>query len=504
MAGADEELGIDVKAYFDAMFRSVRAWKGTGSNLTTHLMNWEIRTNNKWKTFYGDTWINGGSGTATDGSLDMAYAVLLAADQWGVSDDGVNYLEYGKGMVDEIWRREVSKNVGTAGTFFTTAGSWQNPTAAGTNYTRPSDHMLHHFKVFAEVDPGNNWQGLIDATYRGQLEVVNQQDVPNGLLPDFIRVNRTTGVWWTQPGRLLETPEDGDYHWNACRVPWRQAMDAMFSLKTPISGPIIELLNANQFAWAGGDFTRIHGRKMDGTANTLENGFSYDVGGSAFSGPALVPAAIYGPQEWFDNGWDWARNYQWRGDKYGDYLTVLAMIAASGNEWSPVFSDDFVVTVESIELVATGKTEYAFGEALDLAGFEIAVVYSKDVYNEDIAVTPAMISGFKANVAGEFTITVTYGGAKTTFTVTVAEPLEVQLLKKHAPTILSRGLSSAQLSLQGKTLTLTLDGLDPIVLSTNANNRNIEGEIDLGNGYFLRFDIKGNGSNMKTFAIILK
>jgi len=196
--------------------------------------------------------------------------------------------------------------------------------------------MIHHFKVFAEVDPGNNWQGLIDATYKGQLEVVNQQAVPNGLLPDFIRVNRTTGVWWTQPGRLLETPEDGDYHWNACRVPWRQAMDVMFSKDTPISDPIVKLLNANQFVWAEGDFTKIHGRKMDGTANTLANGFSYDVGGSAFSGPALVPAAIYGPQAWFDNGWDWARNYQWRGDKYGDYLTVLAMLAASGNEWSPV------------------------------------------------------------------------------------------------------------------------------------------------------------------------
>jgi len=361
--------------------------------------------------------------------------------------------------------------------------------------------MMHHFKVFALVDPANDWASLIDATYRGQLEVVNQQAEPNGLLPDFIRVNRTTGVWWTQPGRLLETPEDGDYHWNACRVPWRQAMDVMFSLKTPISVPIVETLNANQFVWAEGEFTRIHGRKMDGTANTLVNGFSYDVGGSAFSGPALVPAAIYGPQAWFDNGWDWARNYQWRGDKYGDYLVVLAMLAASGNEWSPEFSDEFIVTIESFELASVGKTAYKFGEALDLTGFTVAVAYSDEVYNEVINVTPDMVSGFKPNLAGSFVITVNFHGAATFFTITVEEPVAVQELKARTPAILRNGVSNAQLTLVGRTLTLVLPGIDPIVLSTTANNRNIEGVVALGDGYYLRFDIKGNGSNIKVFQV---
>ena len=48
-----------------------------------------------------------------------------------------------------------------------------------------------------------------------------------------------------------------------------------------------------------------------------------------------------------------------------------------------------------------------------------------------------------------------------------------------------------------------IDGRE-FILSTNANNRNISGEIYLGDGYYLVFDIKGNGSNIKNFSIIKK
>ncbi|MCL2641988.1 MAG: dockerin type I domain-containing protein [Candidatus Bathyarchaeota archaeon] len=78
-----------------------------------------------------------------------------------------------------------------------------------------------------------------------------------------------------------------------------------------------------------------------------------------------------------------------------------------------------------------------------------------------------------------------------------------EFLKERAAGILKNGLSQSNLRLDGKVLTLVIDGRE-FVLSTNANNRNIEGEISLGDGYFLRFDIKGNGSNIKMFEIIRK
>jgi hypothetical protein len=69
--------------------------------------------------------------------------------------------------------------------------------------------------------------------------------------------------------------------------------------------------------------------------------------------------------------------------------------------------------------------------------------------------------------------------------------------------VIMRGLNSAQLVLTGKTLVLLLPGIDPIILSTNANNRNIGGVVELPDGSgTLIFDIKGNGSNIKVFKII--
>jgi len=80
-------------------------------------------------------------------------------------------------------------------------------------------------------------------------------------------------------------------------------------------------------------------------------------------------------------------------------------------------------------------------------------------------------------------------------------PENHELLQEIAPDILRNGLTVSQLRLTGNTLTLVIDGRE-FVLSNNADNRNISGEIDLGDGYYLIFDIKGNGSNIKAFEIV--
>jgi hypothetical protein len=74
-------------------------------------------------------------------------------------------------------------------------------------------------------------------------------------------------------------------------------------------------------------------------------------------------------------------------------------------------------------------------------------------------------------------------------------------LQKMAAGILKNGLSTANLVLEGKVLTLVIGDFS-IVLSTNANNRNIEGKVYIGNGKYLEFDLKGNGSNIKIFRIV--
>jgi len=79
-----------------------------------------------------------------------------------------------------------------------------------------------------------------------------------------------------------------------------------------------------------------------------------------------------------------------------------------------------------------------------------------------------------------------------------------EVLDDRSEPIIQSGLTINQLHLSANnnaTLSLVLTGLEPIVLNTKANNRNVEGIIALGDGYYLRFDIKGNGSNIKVFEV---
>ena len=60
-------------------------------------------------------------------------------------------------------------------------------------------------------------------------------------------------------------------------------------------------------------------------------------GDPCFSSPFLVTAAAYGPQEWFDNGWEYAKTHTKTINFYGEYINILSMITASGNNWNPLF-----------------------------------------------------------------------------------------------------------------------------------------------------------------------
>lgn len=66
--------------------------------------------------------------------------------------------------------------------------------------------------------------------------------------------------------------------------------------------------------------------------------------------------------------------------------------------------------------------------------------------------------------------------------------------------VFSKGLEN-NLVKDGKTIKLVF-GNREYILSENANNVNISGEIELGDGYYLIFDIKGNGKNIKAFEVI--
>jgi hypothetical protein len=329
--GLRDALGsreIDIKFYYDAMFRSLQQWPSfsitprgqvswdhslDNQNRRTFLMAWQILQPSPGAPFESPATRDATS--ATDGDLDMAYSLLLAYDQWGSEE----YLEWAKGMINDLWLVCVDSN-----SHHLRVGNWATSLTFRVG-TRPSDFLLHQLKVFDQFSD-HNWQLVINTCHEVIEQITSRQNPRNGLLPDFAILDRETGIWSPPTRRWLEGVNDGNYHFNACRTPWRMGIDVMFSGNTP-TRDINKTLNDFMRKGAGGNFSEIRSASLDGTLRGMS--------GAAFSSPFLVTAAVHGDVAWMSNGWDYARNLPRRGDFYGDYINVLCMIAASGNEWSP-------------------------------------------------------------------------------------------------------------------------------------------------------------------------
>lgn len=88
------------------------------------------------------------------------------------------------------------------------------------------------------------------------------------------------------------------------------------------------------------------------------------------------------------------------------------------------------VDLKSITATSPTKTEYEISEELDLTGLEVTAHYED---GKDTAVSDYQVSGFDSTAAGEKTVTVSYGGQSTTFTVTVKAPVTVDPIEVTAP-----------------------------------------------------------------------
>ena len=77
-------------------------------------------------------------------------------------------------------------------------------------------------------------------------------------------------------------------------------------------------------------------------------------------------------------------------------------------------------TVLRIAVTNLPKTAYKVGEELDVSGGAITVIYNG--WSEWIPMTVDMVSGFDNSIVGTQVLTVSYGGATTTYNVTVKDP----------------------------------------------------------------------------------
>jgi len=311
MSGTDPAAQAD----FDAMLRYAHDHPATSSSALL-----------AWNQVEGcaDAGVDvGGSNTATDGDLDIAYALLLADKVWGSSGE-FDYAAEARATMDAIFAYEVepvSLHLGI--------GDWAvHPDETHYRYTtRSSDLMMSHLRAFAAAGGNPLWSAVLDRSYA----IIDAVRAPGtGLVPDFI-VDLDAAPR-PADAMFLEGESDGMYSWNAGRYPWRIALDYLLFAE-PRARAALEPLNAWIQRATGGDPTSIADTcALDGS--TLPDHGSNSM---AFVAPLGV-AAMIDPanQAWLDAIWrDVAAKPLAEEDYFGNTLKLLSMIAMNGDWQAP-------------------------------------------------------------------------------------------------------------------------------------------------------------------------
>jgi len=307
MAGYDDEA----KTRFDGMFHYYQEHL---SEIEPTLMAWsqdDACHNNQ------------GANSATDGDLDIAYALLLADKQWGSGGD-IDYKAEAAKIIGGIKHGDVD----STGSYLR-LGDWATPDdAAFYNSTRSSDFMPQHIASFAVATGDTTWTQVADTEYGIMDSLQTGFASQSGLLPDFI----TSPLSEPRPvsGTFLENQNDGKYAYNACRDPWRIATDFVINGDARAK-TIAERLNAWIKSSTGGDPTKIRpGYNLDGTAigpTYLDTAFV-----APFGVAAMVDASN---QQWLNDLWDTIAVTTNEQGYYQDSITMQTLLVMSGNWWSP-------------------------------------------------------------------------------------------------------------------------------------------------------------------------
>ncbi len=269
----------------------------------------------------------GGDHSATDGDLDIAFALLLADRRWSGP--------YGA-RADQVLAATLAHVRSGAGDFLT-IGDWARDDPTYGSATRTSDFMPSHFRAFAARDPG--WTRIIDRTYAAFDAAGSSRTGPvagavAGLVPDFI-----TGLPdqpHAAPPGFLEGEGDGALSWNAVRVPWRLALDDIFFADPRAHDRLVRLNRFLRAATAGDPAKISDGYALDG--RPLHPGQD---GGMAFAAMFAVaamtaPASDPKAQAWLDALWSRIITTPVAADDYyGNTLKLLAMITLTGHWRQP-------------------------------------------------------------------------------------------------------------------------------------------------------------------------
>jgi endo-1,4-beta-D-glucanase Y len=303
MAGYDP----NAQTIFDGMYNFFHKFPTSSHQ---NLMAWTVDVAGGCKIPTGQ------SDSATDGDLDIAFALLLAEKQW----PGNGYLAKAQAVIADIKNGDIH-----ATTYEPLLGDWATTGDPQYNATRPSDFMIDHFRSYATATMDSSWGMSVDGVY-GLISTMQMNYSPStGLLPDFVVATTTTPAP-AQPN-FLEGARDGQYGWNSCRTPWRIGTDYLASGDSR-SKTAIQPMNTWIMSATGNDPSMI----MDGYTLSGGKGSGQSGPSQAFSSPFGVAAMLGTDQAWLDSIWS---SRQINEGYFADSITMICMIVMSGNWWAP-------------------------------------------------------------------------------------------------------------------------------------------------------------------------
>lgn len=308
IAASMAKYDSEAKEIFDGMYRYYRAHL---SEIGPNLMAWQQVDN-------GTAIVNAsGADSATDGDMDIAYALLMADSIWG-SDGEINYKQMAVNVIHDIMTYEVNKT-----DWVLQLGDWAYWSKEGDQYyaaTRSSDFIMQYMPVFAKATEDDRWLTLYESTYSIIRQFLN--DYGTGILPDFIIKDLVTGKFIPAPANFLESENDGNYYYNACRTPWRISMDYLIN-ENEDAKEYADVINAFIIEETDNDpWNIMAGYTPEGIAVSNWNDL-------CFNAPFMIAAACSEDPAWHDKIREMCLNY---GEDvyFGDTITMLCLIVDDG------------------------------------------------------------------------------------------------------------------------------------------------------------------------------
>ncbi len=257
-----------------------------------------------------------GANSATDGDEDIAYALLMASQQWS----GGTYSSDAMTMIKNILAHDVSGGILEGGDGFN-----------NTNELDPSYFAPSYYRTFATFDSADSaaWMALVDKTYA----ILASASGSYGLVPNWVNQSGT-GI------TVTNAMVDPYFGYDACRIPFRIGMDYCLNGE-PRALSYVQLISA--FYSSKSTASSLAGIQ-DGYTTTGENptGTLGDyTAGMAFTGPAGVGAMAaaddplrdvsYGTQRGDTTGP--GKNVSGTFTYFHASWGVLSLMAMSGNFW---------------------------------------------------------------------------------------------------------------------------------------------------------------------------